>query len=90
MQMVDSSVDLILEQENARLLTQTHGQALPLHCPEMLSLIQVEDNMTYIVCTPGASCQAMLLFSKEDHQVFWSTSSIGNLFSTEMAPVPFH
>jgi hypothetical protein len=56
----------------------------------MLSLIQVEDNMTYIVCTPGASCQAMLLFSKENHQVFWSTSSIGDLFSTEMVPVPFH
>jgi hypothetical protein len=76
MQMVDSSVDLILAQENARLLTQTHGRALPLHCPETLSLIQVEDNMTYIVCTPGASCQAMLLFSRENRQVFWSTSSI--------------
>jgi hypothetical protein len=56
----------------------------------MLSLIQVEANMTYIVCTPGASCQATLLFSKENHQVFWSTSSIGDWFSTEMAPVPFH
>jgi hypothetical protein len=56
----------------------------------MLSLIQVEDNMTYIVCTPGASCQAMLLFSRENRQVFWSTSSIGDPFSTEMAPVPFH
>ena len=86
---VDSSVDSILEQENARLPTRTHGRALPLHRPGMLSLIQVEGNMSYTGCTPGADCQAKLLFSKENHQVIWS-ASIGDPFSTETVSVPFH